>query len=99
MLTGWPNDEATPSYAHVMNSDSKTLFDAISADAQAVADGLLAAGFINAGTPDDIVPVIDAFQEAGVDQLIIHMQMGNVPHEHIMESIEVLGTEVLPTYQ
>jgi alkanesulfonate monooxygenase SsuD/methylene tetrahydromethanopterin reductase-like flavin-dependent oxidoreductase (luciferase family) len=99
MLTGWPNDEATPSYAHVTTSDSKVLFDAITADAQAVADGLLSSGFIMAGTPDDCIPVIDAFQEAGVDQLIIHMQMGNVPHEHIMESIEVLGTEVLPRYK
>ena len=37
--------------------------------------------------------------EAGVDQLIIHMQMGNMPHERIMESIETLGTEVLPKYR
>ena len=52
-----------------------------------------------AGTVDDCIPVIDAFQEAGVDQLIIHMQMGNMPHERIMESIETLGTEVLPKYR
>jgi hypothetical protein len=27
------------------------------------------------------------------------MQMGNVPHERIMESIETLGSEVIPKYR
>jgi alkanesulfonate monooxygenase SsuD/methylene tetrahydromethanopterin reductase-like flavin-dependent oxidoreductase (luciferase family) len=74
-------------------------YDAIEADPQAVADSLLEGGFVMAGTPDDCRPVLDAFQEAGVDQVIIHMQMGNVPHERIMESIELMGKELVPLYQ
>jgi hypothetical protein len=31
-----------------------------------------------------------------VDQVIVHMQMGGVPHKDIMKSIELMGTEVLP---
>lgn len=99
MLNGWPNDVAPPSYAHVTAGDTQMFYDAITADPQAVADSLLTEGFVMAGTPDDCRVVLDAFQEAGVDQVIIHMQMGNVPHERIMESIELMGTEVLPNYR
>ena len=99
MLTGWPGDVAPPSYAHVTSGDTQMFYDAIQADKQAVADALLEGGFVMAGTPEDCVPVLDAFAEAGVDQVIIHMQMGNVPHERIMESIEMIGTELIPRYK
>ena len=49
--------------------------------------------------PEDCVGVLDAFAEVGVDQVIIHMQMGDVPHERIMESIEMIGTELIPRYR
>jgi alkanesulfonate monooxygenase SsuD/methylene tetrahydromethanopterin reductase-like flavin-dependent oxidoreductase (luciferase family) len=99
MLNGWPGDVPPPSYAHVTAGETMAFYEAIKADRQAVADELLQSGFVMAGTTDDCVPVIDAFAEAGVDQLIVHMQMGNVPHERIMESIETLGTEVIPKYR
>ena len=99
MLTGWPGDIAPPSYAHVTSGETQMFYDAIRADAGAVADALLEGGFVMAGTPEDCLPVVDAFAEAGVDQLIIHMQMGGVPHERIMQSIEVLATEVFPRYR
>lgn len=99
MLTGWPNDEAPPSYAHVMSGDTKMFFDAIKADKQAVADSLLEGGFVMAGTPEDCEPILESFHEVGVDQIIIHMQMGNVPHERIMESIELIATELMPKYR
>ena len=38
------------------------------------------------------------YEEAGVDQLIFVMQAGHNRHEHIMESIELFGTEVLPEF-
>ena len=74
------------------------LLDSIEADPDAVAEGLLDAGFVVAGTPDDVVPVLDTFREVGVDQVIFHMQMGGVPHDDIMRSIEVMGAEVIPRY-
>ena len=99
MLNGWPNDEPPPSYAHVTAGDTKMFQDAIAADPQAVADGLLESGFVMAGTPEDCLPVVEAFAQAGVDQLIVHMQMGNVPHQRIMESIELFGTEVISRFR
>lgn len=99
MLSGWPNDVPTPGYAHVTGGETKMLYDAITADKQGVADLLMEEGFIMAGTPEDCIPLLDEFKRSGVDQIIIHMQMGGVPHEKIMESIELIGKELIPRYR
>jgi alkanesulfonate monooxygenase SsuD/methylene tetrahydromethanopterin reductase-like flavin-dependent oxidoreductase (luciferase family) len=99
MTDGWPDNTPTPSFGHVMAGDTKMLQDAIDADPNAVAQNLLDQGFVMAGTPEDCAKTLDAFKEVGVDQVIVHMQMGNVPHERIMESIELMGKELLPHYR
>jgi alkanesulfonate monooxygenase SsuD/methylene tetrahydromethanopterin reductase-like flavin-dependent oxidoreductase (luciferase family) len=97
MTQGWPDGQLPPSYAHV--AEVGTMYEAIKADRQAMEDLWLREGFVMAGTPEDCAPVLDSFHEVGVDELIIHMQMGNVPHERIMESIELIGTELMPKYR
>ena len=57
---------------------------------------MLDGGTVAAGMPNDVYEVLSRFQGVGVDQVIMHMQMGGVPHADIMRSLEVLGTEVLP---
>jgi alkanesulfonate monooxygenase SsuD/methylene tetrahydromethanopterin reductase-like flavin-dependent oxidoreductase (luciferase family) len=99
MLTGWPDDVPPPSYGHVKGAETEMMYDAIKADKDAVANALLEGGFVMAGTPEDCQPVLDAFHDVGVDQVIIQMQMGNAPHERIMESIELIGTELIPKYR
>jgi hypothetical protein len=59
---------------------------------------VLESGFVVAGTAEDALPVFDAFHEVGVDQVIVHMQMGDVPHGDIVESIETFGNFVIPRY-
>ncbi len=51
------------------------------------------------GTPEQIRAFIRRYEEAGVDQLIFVLQAGNNRHEHIMESIELFGREVLPEFK
>jgi alkanesulfonate monooxygenase SsuD/methylene tetrahydromethanopterin reductase-like flavin-dependent oxidoreductase (luciferase family) len=51
------------------------------------------------GTPDQIRDYCRRFEDAGVDQLIFVMQAGNNKHEHICESLELFGTEVLPEFK
>ena len=99
MLFGWPDDTPTKSYAHVGAGETKMFYEAITANPQAVADSLLEGGFVMAGTPEDCAKVLDSFYQVGVDQVIVHMQMGNVPHERIMESIELIGRELIPRYK
>ena len=50
------------------------------------------------GTPDQLREFLRRYESAGVDQLIFVMQAGHTRHEHIMESIELFGTEVLPEF-
>ena len=51
------------------------------------------------GTPDQIRDYLRRFEEAGVDQLIFIMQAGKNRHEHICESLEMFGTQVLPEFK
>ena len=50
------------------------------------------------GTPDQLREFLRRYESAGVDQLIFVMQAGRTRHDHIMESIELFGTEVLPEF-
>jgi len=50
------------------------------------------------GTPDQLRRFLRRYEEAGVDQLIFVMQAGHNRHDHIMESIELFGTLVLPEF-
>jgi hypothetical protein len=51
------------------------------------------------GTPDQIREYLLRYEEAGVDQVIFCSQAGKNRHEHIMESLELFGREVLPEFK
>jgi alkanesulfonate monooxygenase SsuD/methylene tetrahydromethanopterin reductase-like flavin-dependent oxidoreductase (luciferase family) len=51
------------------------------------------------GTPAQIREYLRRFEDAGVDQVIFVMQAGKNRHEHICESLERFGTEVLPEFK
>ena len=50
------------------------------------------------GTPDQIRDYLRRYEEAGVDQVILCSQSGHNRHEHIMESLELFGRDVLPEF-
>ena len=51
------------------------------------------------GTPEQIRGFLRRYEDCGVDQVIFVMQAGKNRHEHIMESLELFGTRVLPEFQ
>ncbi len=51
------------------------------------------------GTPDQLREFLLRYEEAGVDQLVFVMQAGKNAHEHIMESLELFGRDVLPEFK
>ena len=51
------------------------------------------------GTPDQIREYLRRYEECGVDQVIFVSQSGKNRHEHIMESLELFGREVLPEFK
>jgi hypothetical protein len=42
---------------------------------------------------------LQRFEQAGVDQVIFVLQAGKNRHEHICESLELFGREVLPAFK
>jgi alkanesulfonate monooxygenase SsuD/methylene tetrahydromethanopterin reductase-like flavin-dependent oxidoreductase (luciferase family)/putative sterol carrier protein len=50
------------------------------------------------GTPAQIRDLIERYEQAGVDQVIFVSQAGRNRHEHICESLELFGREVLPRF-
>ena len=51
------------------------------------------------GTPDSSATTSSASKQAGVDQVIFVLQAGKNRHEHICESLELFGREVLPAFK
>ena len=51
------------------------------------------------GSPESAVETIKRFEKIGVDEIIFVMQMGTVPHELIMESMETISKKVFPHFK
>ena len=56
------------------------------------------AGVGAVGDPDQARAHFRELEDAGVDQVILLQQGGDYAHEHICESLELLGTAVLPEF-
>jgi alkanesulfonate monooxygenase SsuD/methylene tetrahydromethanopterin reductase-like flavin-dependent oxidoreductase (luciferase family) len=50
------------------------------------------------GTPEQVRELVSRYEAAGVDQIIFVLQAGPNRHEHIVESLELFGAEVLPEF-
>ena len=50
------------------------------------------------GTPDQIRDLIRRYEDVGVDQIIFVSQAGTNKHEHVCESLELFGRDVLPGF-
>ena len=50
------------------------------------------------GTPADFSHFIHEFEDVGVDQIIFLQQSGRNRHDHICESLELFGSDVLPEF-
>jgi alkanesulfonate monooxygenase SsuD/methylene tetrahydromethanopterin reductase-like flavin-dependent oxidoreductase (luciferase family) len=51
------------------------------------------------GTPEDCIAYVQRLFDAGADEILFLSQMGGIPHERIMETIELIGTEVIPHFR
>lgn len=50
------------------------------------------------GDPSHCREIVSRFRDAGIDELILVMQAGTVPHEEIMRSIKTFGEKVMPHF-
>jgi alkanesulfonate monooxygenase SsuD/methylene tetrahydromethanopterin reductase-like flavin-dependent oxidoreductase (luciferase family) len=56
------------------------------------------AGIAAVGTPAQARAHLAELEAAGIDQVILLQQAGNYEHEHVCESLDLLGTQVLPEF-
>jgi len=67
--------------------------------AQLDANTLADRGVIIAGNPESCIKTIKMYEDIGVDEVIMIMQTETIPHERVMESLELFGNQVIPTFQ
>ena len=63
------------------------------------ADTLCDRGIIIAGNPESCIKGVQLYEDAGVDEVILIMQTETVPHEKVLQSIEMFGKHVIPAFR
>ena len=63
--------------------------------AQLDANTLFDRGVIIAGNPESCIKNIKMYQDIGVDEIMMIIQTETIPHERVMESLELFGKEVI----
>jgi alkanesulfonate monooxygenase SsuD/methylene tetrahydromethanopterin reductase-like flavin-dependent oxidoreductase (luciferase family) len=48
------------------------------------------------GTPDECLEKILRYESVGVDQLLCYVQFGDLPHDKVMRTLELLSKDVMP---
>ena len=63
------------------------------------ADTLSDRAVVIAGDPDSCIEALKKHEAIGIDQMMIMMQTETIPHEKVMESIELYGKYVIPEFK
>jgi alkanesulfonate monooxygenase SsuD/methylene tetrahydromethanopterin reductase-like flavin-dependent oxidoreductase (luciferase family) len=59
-------------------------------------DKRIEAGAVMVGDPEDCLKVAKFYESAGVDLILLLVQVGAVPHEKVMQTIDLIGKHVMP---
>ena len=62
-------------------------------------DYLAETGACILGTPEQCVEACRKYEEAGVDLLLCLVNPYKIPHQSVMRTIELMGTEVIPKFR
>jgi alkanesulfonate monooxygenase SsuD/methylene tetrahydromethanopterin reductase-like flavin-dependent oxidoreductase (luciferase family) len=84
----WPN---TPVTLHEIVKDPNV-------DGEALLDGIIKAGHMLCGTPDEVSEQIAAWGDVGMDQLCFGLPIEGMHHEEILATLELFGDKVIPEF-
>jgi hypothetical protein len=62
-------------------------------------DYLHTSGMIVVGDPEHCINRLTPYYDAGVDLILCLMQLYTIPHQKVIESIRLFGTQVIPYFQ
>jgi hypothetical protein len=51
------------------------------------------------GTADDTIQFVENMEAAGVDECMFCVQLGGVPQDVVMKTIQAIGTKVMPHFR
>ena len=84
----WPN---TPMSLHDIVQDPNV-------DANELLDGIIDAGYMLCGTPDEVCEQIAAWGDVGMDQLVFGLPIEGMHDEEIFATLELVGDKVIPEF-
>ena len=91
LYSPWQGRDVPSSYRFAVNAIQTERVNTTAADH-------IASGAFAMGSPETVINTIAKYREAGVDQILCFMQMGNLPHSKIMNSIRLFGKYVIPHF-
>ncbi|MBI1885555.1 MAG: LLM class flavin-dependent oxidoreductase [Chloroflexi bacterium] len=56
-------------------------------------------GALCVGSPERVRQVVERYAATGVDQLILMVQVGRIPHEKVMQTIRLFAEEIIPKFR
>src|SRR6266446_3404288 len=59
-------------------------------------DKRIAAGAVMVGDPEDCIKVAKMYESAGTDLILMLVQVGAIPHEKVMQTIDLIAKHVMP---
>lgn len=104
----WCNNQVFSLFATVQGRPGYEVYEKIVGDARAqfaelaekygnMIDPLIDLGVVAVGDTDDVRTTIERFAAQDVDQIITSHAIGGLPNDRVMRSIELFGTEVIPS--
>jgi alkanesulfonate monooxygenase SsuD/methylene tetrahydromethanopterin reductase-like flavin-dependent oxidoreductase (luciferase family) len=51
------------------------------------------------GSPEDVIALLKKYKDAGCDHIMMLTNFGCLPHEKVMESLELIAKDVMPAFQ
>jgi alkanesulfonate monooxygenase SsuD/methylene tetrahydromethanopterin reductase-like flavin-dependent oxidoreductase (luciferase family) len=67
-------------------------------DPEALVDGLIEAGYLLCGTPDEVSEQIAKWGDVGMDQLVFGLPIEGLHHDEVLEVLELFGDKVIPEF-
>jgi alkanesulfonate monooxygenase SsuD/methylene tetrahydromethanopterin reductase-like flavin-dependent oxidoreductase (luciferase family) len=94
----WMNETGGELGTYSYAEDLKAIDESGSLDLLSL-EYLVESGACVVGTPDDCLEACRRYEEAGVDTLLCLVNPLKVPHETVMQTIELMGREVIPHFR
>ena len=97
-LAGWMAEQKKDLGNYAYAADMKSVDESGALDLMSL-DYLTGAGACVLGTPDQCIETCKRYEAAGVDLLLCLVNPYKIPHESVMQTIELMGRHVIPKFR